>query len=169
MVPPTGSGRVATFRSASASPERVDAEYPAPPESRARVRPTVAERVDEIAAMMRDGKYQRGVTSGVLAEAWGLSVSRVEDLTAEAWRRVCAEADDPTMARPNIAGILATNLAKADARECFRDVAKLGDIYSRVIGARAPEVRAEVPLSEEQARAKYRELTGHDWPGTDGK
>lgn len=133
-------------------------------ESRARADiATTAARVDFIASRMRRGEWARGKTAKELAAEWSISVSRVEDLSAEAWRRVCAEATDADRAKPTISGTLQIALAEAFHDGQYRAVAQLADVYSRVVGARAPEVRAEVPLTEEQARAKYKELTGHDW------
>ena len=133
-------------------------------ESRARATiATTAARVDFIASRMRRGEWERGKTARELAAEWGISVSRVEDLSAEAWRRVCAEATDADRAKPTISGTLQIALAEAFHGGQYRAVAQLADVYSRIVGARAPEVRAEVPLTEEQARAKYKELTGHDW------
>lgn len=119
-----------------------------------------AERVNQAAELMRTGGYQRGQTDKLLAQEWGLSESRVRDLTAEAWRRVCAEAEDADKARPTIAGMLMTNLAKADVAEKYQDVARLADVWSRVVGARAPEKHEDVtpekarPLAEQIAIAE---------------
>lgn len=57
---------------------------------------------------------------------------------AEAWRRVCQEANDPEMMRPEIAGILRRNLALADTTANFRAIAQLADTWTKIIGARAP-------------------------------
>lgn len=112
---------------------------------------------------MRTGQWLRGESAIALAEEWGLSVSRVEDLTSEAWRNVCREATDADAARPTIAGTLQVALAEAYVDRDYGNVARLGDTWSKVVGARAPEVRAEMPLSPEDARAKYKELTGREW------
>jgi len=122
-----------------------------------------AGRVDQIAATMRAGLWDRGNSAAALAKEWGLSVSRVEDLSAEAWRRVCAESNDADAARPTIAGTLSVSLAEAYQVRDYSSVAKLGDTWSKVVGARAPAQTVEVPLSEDQARAKYKELTGKEW------
>ncbi len=95
----------------------------------------VAARVDRIAEIMRAGQWVRGCTGQVLADEWGIPLTTVEHNAGEAWRRVCAEADDATKARPTIAGTLAQS---AEARE-HRTTAQLADVWSRVVGARAPE------------------------------
>ncbi len=98
-----------------------------------------ASRVDHIASVMRAGHWVRGGSAGDLAERWGLSLIRVEGLAAEAWRRVCAEADDAGFARPTIAGHLRVAIEQAAEARDHGNVAKLGDTWSRVVGARAPE------------------------------
>lgn len=112
---------------------------------------------------MRTGQWVRGGTEDVLAKTWGLSASRVRELSAEAWRRVCAEADNPKAARPEIVGTLKLAMQQALAAGKYGDVARLADVWTKIIGAREPEQHAI--LTEEQALAKYRELTGQDWPG----
>lgn len=99
----------------------------------------VAERVNEIAEVMRRGLWKRGVSGQEYADKWGVALSRVEQLAGEAWRRVCAEADNPETMRPEIAGILRQNLMRADSIANFRAVASLAETYTKVIGARAPE------------------------------
>lgn len=121
-----------------------------------------AERVDRIAEMMRAGEWVRGDSVVPLAEEWDVSESRVRELSAEAWRRVCSEADTPKEARPNIVGTLLVAMERALAAGKYNDVAKIADVWTRIIGAREPE-KQEIAFTEEQARAKYRELTGKDW------
>lgn len=99
----------------------------------------VAERVDTIADVMRHGEWKRGVTGQLYADKWGISLKRVEEHAAEAWRRVCREANNPDNMRPEIAGILRKNLNKADDKGNFSAIAALADTYSKVIGARAPD------------------------------
>lgn len=126
-------------------------------DSRARAKPQqTAERVDCIADMMRDGAWQRGQSDVMLAEEWGIAPSTVRNYSAEAWRRICGEADDAELARPTIAGTLLTNLAKADGDRKYGEVARIADVWSRVVGARAPEETKDVTpkapaLSEEIA------------------
>lgn len=138
------------------------------PRSHARATPATpaetAARVDLIAGLMRHGAWVRGESDKVLAKDWGLAVSTVQNLTAEAWRRVCAEADSPKEARPNIVGTLLVAMERALAAGKYNDVAKIADVWTRIIGAREPE-KHEVAMTEEQARAKYLELTGTEWCG----
>lgn len=98
-----------------------------------------AERVNEICDIMRVGEWVRGVTGEEFVKRWNLSLPRINQLAAEAWRRVCAESNDPEKMRPEIAGILRKNLNKADQKSNFRAIASLAETYTKVIGARAPE------------------------------
>lgn len=70
-----------------------------PPRSHAIEHPqrpaTVAERVAYIADMMRDLRWKRGKTAYELAKVWGVSPSTIENYSAEANRKVCAEVTDP--------------------------------------------------------------------------
>lgn len=137
------------------------------PDTRARTRKAppaeTEQRVQHIIEMMSLGEWLRGQTITVLAAEWGISESRVKDLSAEAWRRVCATADDAHTIRPTIAGSLMVALERAMAAGRYGDVARLADVWTRIVGARAPEARVEVSLTEEQARARFKELTGREW------
>lgn len=127
--------------------------------SRAREgKPRTAAIVVDIAGRMRSGLWMRGASVAPYAAECGLSESRVRNLSAEAWRVVCAEANDAETARPTIAGYLLTNIARADADGDPVAVAKVADVYSKVIGARAPTQTQEVPMTQEQARATVLEL-----------
>jgi hypothetical protein len=101
--------------------------------------PLVAARVTAIYEMMRVGDWERGKTGPLCAQEWGVSLAVVEKWAAEAWRRCCHEADNPEAMRPEIAGILRENLHRADSRANFRAIATLADVYTKIIGARAPE------------------------------
>jgi len=98
----------------------------------------VAERIEHIADIMRRGLWRPGESHKPLCVEWGISSSRIFQMTAEAWRRVCYEANDPAAMRPEIAGILRQNMARADAQQKYQAVAKLADTWTKVIGARAP-------------------------------
>ncbi len=114
--------------------------------TRTRAAPDVAaERVDIIAARMRFGAWVRGKTGKELAKEWDVPLTTVEHLSAEAWRRVCAEANDADKVRPTIAGTLAVALAQSAEAQSHKTTAQLADTWSRVVGARAAE-RHEVAV-----------------------
>jgi hypothetical protein len=108
--------------------------------TRARATPTeTAERVDHIADLMRRGQWVRGVSGDALAEAWGVDVPRVNHLAAEASRVVAREVSNPREMQVEIATVLRENLHRASAAGEYKAVASLGDVASKVLGARAPE------------------------------
>jgi hypothetical protein len=108
-----------------------------PPEQRKAAE--TASRVRTIAEVMRRGDWIRGKSALAFAERWGISVKRAEQLSVEAWRLVCLEADSADAMRPEIAQILRQNLERADVAKNFRAIATLADAYTKIIGARAPE------------------------------
>lgn len=110
--------------------------------------------MDAIADLMREGLWLRGQSDKVFAEEWKLTPKRVRDLSAEAWRRVCSEADDAEKARPTIAGTLMTNLARADSAGKYGEVARVADVWSRVVGARAPDKVEDVTAAKERPFAE---------------
>ncbi len=98
-----------------------------------------AERVDRIVEIMRRDAWVRGETGPLLAEEWGLSEATVKKMAAEASRAVARAIADPDKLKADVAAVLVANLYRAsDARE-FGDVAKLGDVVTKIVGARAPE------------------------------
>lgn len=99
----------------------------------------VEQRMAEIMARMRAGLWIRGESAPAFAEEWGIAVATVEGYSAEAWRRICAEADDAEQARPTIAGTLAVALEQSAGARNHKATAMLADTWSRVVGARAAE------------------------------
>lgn len=78
-----------------------------------------AERVEACMAIMRTGDWKRGVTGPELATAWGMARTTLDDIAAEAWRRVQAEVVD----KPRIQVFALTKLeriAKASMRDARR-------------------------------------------------
>lgn len=55
--------------------------------------PETEARLAEMCDVMRDLRWRRGKSGPEYAERWGLSVTRVEHLASEAWKRVAAELD----------------------------------------------------------------------------
>lgn len=98
-----------------------------------------AQRVERIAEMMQRGEWERGKSAIPLAEEWGLAVATVEGLSAEASRVVARRLNDPGRLKTDVSLVLMNNLYRASAAGEFGDVAKLGDVVTKVVGARAPE------------------------------
>lgn len=111
----------------------------------------VAERVEHIASLMREHRYKRGVTSKELAAEWSLSVSTVENYTAEASRRVLSEYDDPDRVHLSGCTALETALDGAMADREWGDVARLADVLTRVTSRRT--VRAGAGEEDKAERA----------------
>lgn len=115
--------------------------------SLARVRgeaPPTAERVEVIADLMRRGQWPKGYAE-VLAEEWGLTEAAVKRLSAEASRVVAREVTDPEKLKVDVATVLVANLHRASDAGEYKAVASLGDVVTKIIGARAPE-RHEVAM-----------------------
>lgn len=129
--------------------------------ARRSTRKIVDERVLLIEGLMRRAAWDRGRSNRVLAQQWGCTVSAVNDYAAEAARRVRAEVTDPEMVETTVCAALSTVVRDGMRDSDRRSVIRAADVWSRIVGARAPEARVEVPLTEEQALARYKELTGH--------
>jgi hypothetical protein len=98
-----------------------------------------AERVERIVGLMRRDEWRRGETAPVLAKEWGLATNTVEQLASEASRVVAREVTDPGMVTETVAVTLATNLERASKASEYGDVARIADVWTRIVGARAPE------------------------------
>jgi hypothetical protein len=108
--------------------------------TRARARPEQTyQRVERIVGMMRRGEWQRGESAPVLAEEWGLVTATVEGLAVEASRVVAREVTDPERVKVDVSTILMRDIERASAVASFGDVARIGDVVTRIVGARAPE------------------------------
>lgn len=88
---------------------------------------------------MRRGMWVKGASAGPLAERWGLDEATVRHDSAEASRVVAREVRDPEGMRVEVASVLRENLHKASAVGEFKAVASLGDVVTKILGARAPE------------------------------
>jgi hypothetical protein len=106
----------------------------------------VEQRIQHIVDLMRRGEWVKGETGPELALEWGVSLAVVEDASAESSRVVRREVTDPAKMTEDIAANLYARLANADDR----DAAKIADVLSRVVGARAPE-RHELAIESVRA------------------
>jgi hypothetical protein len=129
--------------------------------SHARVTPSVEERINHITGMMERLEWQRGKSARVLAEQWGLKVGTVENDSAEASRRVTADADE---VRRDITLGGRKLLQKALADDDAKSFATVGKLLADVSGANAPvkqEIAAAVgEISPEVAARLVREAFG---------
>lgn len=99
--------------------------------------------MERIVGMMRRGEWRRGESSEPLAEEWGMALASVEDMAAEASRTVLREVTDPDRVKGDVAVVLMRDLERASAAAEFGDVARIADVATKIVGARAPE-RQEV-------------------------
>lgn len=96
------------------------------------------QRINFILGMMRNSQWSTDVVA-IYKDEWNISEPELLRLVGEAWRRFCLEANQPDEMRPEIAGLLRKNILKADQLNHFKVVGTLADVWSKVIGARAPE------------------------------
>lgn len=128
---------------------------------------TVAERVAYIAEEMAELRWERK-TAKVLAEAWGVAESTVQNYSAEASRLVSGDADE---ARRDItvgARKLLREAVDGSNMAGFRQVA---EVWAMVSGAKAPEkhqIGALDPATPGKAREVMAELFGGVTPETKG-
>lgn len=87
---------------------------------------------------MSELEWERGVTGVELAEVWGVSVSSVENYSAEASRLVTGDEHD---ARRDITAGARKLFRQAVAEGNAKDVKMMGDLWATVSGAKAPEKR----------------------------
>ena len=110
------------------------------PVTRARATPDETyRRVERIVGMMRRGEWRRGETAADLADEWNLAENSVEHLAAEASRVVAREVTDPDLVKVDVATIMLRDLERASSVADFGSVARIGDVVTRIVGARAPE------------------------------
>lgn len=108
--------------------------------TRARATPTeTADRIEHVADLMRTGMWVRGVSALPLSELWGLAVATVEGYAAEASRIVAREVADPEALKTEVATVLRENLHRASKAGEYKAVASLGDVVTKIMGARVPE------------------------------
>lgn len=102
-------------------------------------RDEVDERIAIVEGLMRRAQWERGRSNRLLAKQWGCSIDAVNDYAAEAGRRVRADLTDREEVQITVCAALSTVV-----REGLRDgdrssVVRAGDVWSRIVGARAPE------------------------------
>src|SRR5262245_25567996 len=114
--------------------------------------------------MMRELRWVRGKSAAELATAWGLATATVEGMAAEASRRVRAEVTDPDVVTETVACALdkvlrgALDRKKPDRRSAIM----AADVWSRIVGARAPEKHlvAQAQITVEQFEAFRSAMVG---------
>lgn len=88
--------------------------------------------------------WQRGKSNRELAAQWGVSVAAVDDYAAEAGRRVRAALTD----HDTVTETVSARMRRIVESGTDKDAIKAGDVWTRVVGARAPErTQASVALA----------------------
>lgn len=125
----------------------------------------VADRVEFIADLMEGMCWKRGKSAKVLAKAWGLSKSAVENYSAEASRRI--EIDASSVRRlASVQGeeLMTDAYLSKDAKAWALVVKQLSEIS----GANAP-IKQEISVTDDASPARARELLGLQFRGNVGK
>lgn len=117
----------------------------------------VSRRIDIIVGMMQRDEWRPGDSAPALAAEWEVSPKTVESHAAEASRRVVFIArltENPEELKSNVTGVLLRSLHAAHDERARGDVARIGDIVTKITGARAPERKdLRVEMSELEALA----------------
>ena len=98
-----------------------------------------SERNEEIADLIRHRLWLRGKSPKEYAAKWGVSIQRVNNMHAEAWRLVASESLNVDRSKPDIALMLLTSCREAYERGEHRALAILAQEFTKIVGGRAPE------------------------------
>lgn len=101
-------------------------------------RRAVEGRIAHIADMMRNVTWIRGVSGPELARQWGLCAQRVEELSAEASKRVRAEVLDPESIRMDVSAALKKVIRDSMADGDRRHLIQATKVLSWAMGTAAP-------------------------------
>ncbi len=101
----------------------------------------VASRVDTIVGLMQRDEWRQGVTGPELAKVWNVTVQTAENYATEASRRVVYLArivENPDELKTDVTKVLMRSLHAAHDERARGDVARIGDIVTKIVGAQAP-------------------------------
>lgn len=125
-------------------------------------------KVQQCMEIMASGQWVRGKTVRVLAAEWGISLQAARDISAEASRRDAARVTDKEVVRGEACASLRNSLHGAEDDRKWSDVARVADIWTRVVGAREPErvtvasVDVTDPAKREALKRALAEQEGED-------
>lgn len=125
----------------------------------------VADRVEFIADLMEGLCWKRGKSAKVLAKAWNLSKSAIENYSSEASRRIEADASH---VRRLVSQLGEEMLITAYRAGKAKDFSMLAQRLSEISGANAP-IKQEINVTDDASPAKARELLGTAFRGDVGK
>lgn len=101
--------------------------------------PTKLERVRHVIDLMASGRWVTGQTARELAEEWGLTVSTVEETSAEASRALKLSLGDAEEIKARWIATLEHNAAKASAAGEYTAVPRSLEVAAKLAGLNAPE------------------------------
>lgn len=111
---------------------------------------TVSERVDFIADLMYDLRWVTGKTGKLLAKAWNLDISTIQNYSSEASRRVTV--DSESAKRDITAGALKLFAGAVKSNDA-KSAAVIGKLLADVSGANAPiEQKIDIESTPDRAR-----------------
>lgn len=96
---------------------------------------TVSDRVDYIADIMSEMRWERGKSGKLIAKKWGLSLSTIEHYASEASRKIVVDRD--TAMRVLTDGAMKL-FQKSIVNEDAKSAKMMGDLLAAVSGANAP-------------------------------
>ncbi|WP_437309962.1 hypothetical protein [Sorangium sp. So ce388] len=105
--------------------------------------PDRASRVDAIERMMLALNWERGKTGPRLAQAWGLTLSAIEQYSAEASRNIKRSTDQQAM-KSQLAKALQDGLEQAFAQGEVKAVASLVKTYLEMLGLAGSKVQVNI-------------------------
>lgn len=125
----------------------------------------VADRVEFIADLMEGLCWKRGKSAKVLAKAWGLSTSTVENYSGEASRRIEADASH---VRRLVSQLGESMLIDAYKSGKAKDFSMLAQRLAEISGANAP-TKQEVKIDADPSADRAKRLMANVFGGSAGK
>lgn len=113
--------------------------------------------------MIRKLEFKHGDSNYDLAAFWKVQPRTIADYVLEAKKRLAAELTNPDAVR----GVLSSRLTKVALEGTDKDAVAAAKVLAQLTGVNAPteyKVGMAQQMTPEQRRARYKELTGMDWP-----
>ena len=114
--------------------------------------------------MIRKLEFKHGDSNYDLAKEWGVAPATVADYVLEAKRKLAKELTDPDAVR----GVLSSRLTTVALEGGDKDAVAAAKVLAQLTGVNAPTVVVNRNIEEmtlEEKKARYKELTGHEWKG----
>lgn len=114
--------------------------------------------------MIRKLEFKHGDSNYDLAAFWKVQPRTIADYVLEAKKRLAAELTNPDAVR----GVLSSRLTKVALEGTDKDAVAAAKVLAQLTGVNAPTVVVNRNIEEmtlEEKKARYKELTGHEWKG----